>query len=598
MVTITGVDFEGEDELILFTCFAVATTPNRIGRGRLYDYDECKGVAGLLMQDKKPDFLRSTEFKKMQIGPTRNKWRKSEDSEVKTLRAIVDNEKDKYLVKVSELFQRYQKSLDEKIPRSDGAEYGQLQVPGYTVSTAYGHPQTQMYRSAFKVPGYTVSTPQGHPQTHMHRSTFQTQRDASSDLNLQRDASPDPNPAREKLNDSLRQRLDEGYGVYGHYQVPGYTVSTARGHPQTHGYTSTSGTTVDDAVSTTMGALNLNATSLPPGPGFQYQSGTNQTQSQAEPEENSIVRIGASEYIASRDYTKGKAKHKCGSMLRHHDERYYGARGRVRNCSQHAIENYEAWKSQQRKEAEGDEDSDEPPLSPPGGSNPPPQRGRLGDTGGRRHHHAGTGKEKSTREHEDAGENPQSIPEIGGDRFRSSMNYLGDEATNPCTSRGFPPSHINDNYGAPGSRRTLGGPPSPHAVENYQAWEAQRHKTLNREAAGEEASSSSGKSKSPGYHEEKRERKAQHERKDPSGKRQGSQSKSSSKAKKSKSEAKKPDENRESQSKSSRKPKVSKSNDEKTDESRGSQSGGGSKQKDKGSEDNNQGGGRRRKARE
>ena len=90
-------------------------------------------------------------------------------------------------------------------------------------------------------------------------------------------------------------------------------------------------------------------------------------------------------------------------------------------------------------------------------------------------------------------------------------------------------------------------------------------------AAGEGASTSSGRSKSPPYHEEKRERKTQDDRKDPPGKSRGSQSKSS------------------------KKPKVSKSNDKKPDTSRGSGSGGGTKREDRKGDDDNQGGGRRRK---
>ena len=486
MVKYGGVDIKGEDELILFTCFAVATTRDGDNTRRLYDEDECKGVAGQLMQAKKPDFLGSTEWKKTSIKPARDKWRTPGDFEVRRLRAEVEKEKAKYLDKASQLLQLYHKSLDEEKAKEKAD--------------------------------------------------------------------------REKVMDSMRRRIEGGFGSH---PVPENAVSTPRGRPQTHASTHEAGSV--DAVSTAVSALSLNATSLPRGPPFQSpyeKSGTNQTQSHAEPEEDSIVWIGASEFITTIDYTEGKAENKCGSSLSHHFTKYYGAPGRARNTSRHAIENYEAWKSQQRKKAKRDEDSLEPPS---GRSDPPPQRDRLGDKGGRGHHHAETGKGKPSREHEDAGGNPQTTPEPGWEPFVSSDPYVKEgEGKHRCTSRAFPQPHVEDNYGAPGSRHPFGGPPSPHAIENYEAYVKSQ---------------------------QEREKETKQKRSDPSKKSQESQSKSSSKSKVSKSNDKKPDKSRESQSKSSSKPKGSKN--KKPDDSRGSQSGAGSKRKK--SEDDNQGGSRRRK---
>ena len=126
--------------------------------------------------------------------------------------------------------------------------------------------------------------------------------------------------------------------------------------------------------------------------------------SQAEPEEDFIVKIGASVYNATYDYTEGKAKSVCQSMLSHHGTKYYGAPGLVRESSAHAIENYISWKAQAREKAKGKEKSLDCSSSPSGGSNPPPQRRRLeAKEGGRAHSYAGTGKEKSKKEDKDAG---------------------------------------------------------------------------------------------------------------------------------------------------------------------------------------------------
>ena len=398
---------------------------------------------------------------------------------------------------------------------------------------------------------------------------------------------------------------------YGQYQVPGYTVSTAYGQPRTHGYTATfpsQQAPFDESVSNAVGNISLNAPSLPrlapaytssygerpgadlrnptqqysytdpirgveqsrgTGPafhinrdadayyqppllqqspyaqGFDPQNESRRELSQAEPDEDSIVEIGDSVFNTRYNYVGRNPRSRCRSDLSHRGIKYYGAPGRVRESSAHAIENYNAWKSQAYKKAKGEESSSKSSSSPSGGSDPPPQRRRPEDK-------------------------PKPVLRIGKSYFKSSQNYLGNKAKHRCTSRGFPPClEDDDDYGASGIRSTLGKSPSPHAVENHEAWQKQAYEALDREAAGEEASTSSGKSKSPAYHEERRERETERERRDQPVKSRGSKSGDGSK-------------------------KDSKSKDDQPSKSRGSKSGSSSKKKDSSSKDDAQGGGRRR----
>ena len=188
MVILGGVSIKGEDELILFTCFAVATTRDEDGTDRFYDYDECRGVAGQLIQRERPDYLRSSGFRRLKIGSTREKWRTPDHPEARKKRAIVDKEKDKYLGEASQLLQRYRKSLAEEKAKEKAD--------------------------------------------------------------------------REKVVDSMRQRIEHGFGSH---PVSGPTASTPHGHPQTHEYTSTPEAGLDDAVSTGVGTISLGATSPHPG---------------------------------------------------------------------------------------------------------------------------------------------------------------------------------------------------------------------------------------------------------------------------------------------------------------------------------------------
>ena len=268
-------------------------------------------------------------------------------------------------------------------------------------------------------------------------------------------------------------------------------------------------------------------------------------------------------------YIEGEPDDVCRHMRRHYSTAWYGARGRVRNSSAHAIENYNTWKSQERKKAEDKETSSESSSSPSGGSDPPPQRRRLEDKeGGRGHHYAGTGKDKSIGEHNDAGGKPQATFELGGVPFVSSRDYTRGEGKRRCTE-----PHQDDSYGAPNTRSRLGERPSPHARENFKAFEKQISKALNLKAAAVEASSSSGKSKSPAHHEEKREREREHERRGQSSKSQGKKSGDSSKQ------------------------KDDKSKDDQSSKSHGKKSAGSSKPKNSGSKDDTHGGGRRRERR-
>ena len=366
------------------------------------------------------------------------------------------------------------------------------------------------------------------------------------------------------MTDSLRRSDDGGYGSF---QVPGFTVSTPRGrrieHSQTHGNTATLGSLqsaisdpypdlqapFDDSVSNALGALSLSATSLPRGPTFQPssysqvappQNESRRELSRAELIEESIVEIGNSKFNAQEVYLEEKQNSGCQSVLYHQHHKYYGARGRVRESSPHAIKNYKAWKSKARKKARGEEPSSEPPSSPP----PPPQENKP---------------------------KPKPVLQIGDDHFESWEDYLGTKGKHRCTSRGFPPSHDDQDYGAPFTRSRLGQDRSPHSQENYEAWFEQASKALSREAAGEEASSSSGKSKSPAYHGERREREREHERRGQSGKSRGSKPGGSSKQK-------------DSTSKDTQPPKSHKKT-----------SGSSSKPKDNSSKDDTQGGGRRRR---
>ena len=144
----------------------------------------------------------------------------------------------------------------------------------------------------------------------------------------------------------------------------------------------------------------------------------------------------------------------------------------------------------------------------------------------------------------------KATTDIGDDSFDSSKDYLKGDGEHRCTSRSFPAPHISvKNYGAPDVRHR-GKSPSPHAVENYEAWKKttfgeytgaglaglaepwqnetsedinpkanrskawkpkktevwqnQTPKDFKRKAAGAEASSSSEGSKSPAYHGERR----------------------------------------------------------------------------------------------
>ena len=64
----------------------------------------------------------------------------------------------------------------------------------------------------------------------------------------------------------------------------------------------------------------------------------------------------------------------------------------------------------------------------------------------------------------------KATTKIGDNSFDSFKDYLKGDGKKRCTSRGFPAPHeVVKNYGAPGVRHH-GKSPSPHAVENYEAW--------------------------------------------------------------------------------------------------------------------------------
>ena len=456
----------------------------------------------------------------------------------------------------------------------------------------------------YQVPGYTVSTPRGRNQTHGDTATFLSQQSA---FPSQQSAFPQPVPSNEP---------GQSYqaGGYGSFQARGYNIraphsrnrydrdsyedtatlesleSAVEDHhpdllgPQDSGYVSfqirDSNTSAphgrnrylhedtatleylksaisdphpdlqarfNDPVSNAFGTLSLSATSLPQGPPFQSsphlqvvppRNESRRELSRAELEEDSIIEIGDSKFNTRDEYVRRTERIQCQSRLKHLDYEYYGARGRVRESSAHATQNYNAWKSRERKRAKGEETSS---SSDSGQSDPPPQRVRLGD------------KFKL---------NP--VLKIGDNHFESSENYLTEAKKRkyPCTSRELFRSHDDKDYGAPGTRSRRGRSPSPHSRKNYEAWLKKASKASKKKAAREEAPSSSGKSKSPGYHEERRERDVERERRDQPARSRGSKSGSGSKPKESTSKDGQPPKSQGKKSGSSSKPKESRSRDD------------------------------------
>ena len=122
MVKLANVEIEGEAELILFTCFAVATIKDNDGTERIYDIAELKGVVRQLLKSKKPDFrkfLKSNASKHMNIDFLRDRWRYQVNRrDVMDMRAHVENHKDHYLDRAAKLLQLYQED-----PRSEQIEW-------------------------------------------------------------------------------------------------------------------------------------------------------------------------------------------------------------------------------------------------------------------------------------------------------------------------------------------------------------------------------------------------------------------------------------------------------------------------------------------
>ena len=113
MSSIAGVRLDYEEELTLFTCFAVATTYDENNTERLYNTAECKGVARQLIKRKKPDFLDSDASKKLDIDWLRKKWRDqgANRPEVMAMRKDVENDKAYYLACASKLFEQCQNKI-------------------------------------------------------------------------------------------------------------------------------------------------------------------------------------------------------------------------------------------------------------------------------------------------------------------------------------------------------------------------------------------------------------------------------------------------------------------------------------------------------
>ena len=121
MTTLAKIQLDREEELTLFTCFAMATTYDDDGTERPYNTAECKGVARQLLKRKKPDLRDSNSIasKTINIDWLRNKWRyeMAKRPEVMTMRENVANDKAYYLDRVAKLLQQYQKE-----PNSNQAE--------------------------------------------------------------------------------------------------------------------------------------------------------------------------------------------------------------------------------------------------------------------------------------------------------------------------------------------------------------------------------------------------------------------------------------------------------------------------------------------
>ena len=114
--TLAGIQLDLEEEITLFTCFALATTYDENSTQRYYNTAECKGVARQLLKRKKPEFRdsNSTASKVLNIDWLRKKWRNemAKRREVMAMREIVAKKEAYYLDRAAKLLEHYQKETN------------------------------------------------------------------------------------------------------------------------------------------------------------------------------------------------------------------------------------------------------------------------------------------------------------------------------------------------------------------------------------------------------------------------------------------------------------------------------------------------------
>ena len=109
MVQLGGVELDHEAELLIFTCFAVATTYDKNNTERPYNTTECKGVIRQLIKRKDPSLLNSKSVKKMNIDWLHDRWcLQVTRPEVIAMRETVEKHKAYYLARAAELLQKCQ----------------------------------------------------------------------------------------------------------------------------------------------------------------------------------------------------------------------------------------------------------------------------------------------------------------------------------------------------------------------------------------------------------------------------------------------------------------------------------------------------------
>ena len=357
------------------------------------------------------------------------------------------------------------------------------------------------------------------------------------------------------MTDSLRRSDDAGYSSF---QVPGYPVSTPRRKRQTHGDSPTFESLrlafeepqidlqapSDDSVSNALGALSLGATSLPrSGPAsYRYQSDIIGDASG----QDSLLQSSLTNRISAT------------SQIQSQSQAYRIDRGA-----------------------------------------PPPQQSAYSQVA--------PPQNESGRELSRAERNENSIVMIGNSEFNATKDYLlgkkpGKKPKPVC--RSSLAHRAEKYYGAIGLVRES----SPHAIANYKSWKKQARKlakgekksseALKPKGPAAEASSSSGKSRSPAYHEERRERHVERERRDQPAESRGSKSGDGSKHK-DRTSKDDPQSAKKGGSKSggSSKQQSSQSKDTQSGKSQGRKSGSGRKPKDRSSKDDTHEGGRHREHR-